>query len=97
MNVASRFVVFLTLYAFIHVGCVFGQKMAVFALSGDADYGSTIIAGTPIEGLLAFSRIISIFNLRELFTAFGGTLTDCSAWRYFPTTCSWVTWGRPNG
>ena len=75
MNVASRFVVFLTLYAFIHVGCVFGQKMAVFALSGDADYGSTIIAGTPIEGLLAFSRITSIFNLRELFTAFGGTLT----------------------
>ena len=75
MNVANRFVVFLTLYAFIHMGCVFGQKMAVFALSGDADYGSTIIAGTPIEGLLAFSRITSIFNLRELFTAFGGTLT----------------------
>ena len=75
MNVANRFVAFLTLYAFIHMGCVFGQKMAVFALSGDADYGSTIIAGTPIEGLLAFSRITSIFNLRELFTAFGGTLT----------------------
>ena len=75
MNVAGHFIAFLTLFAFVHMGCVFGQKLAVFALSGEAAYGASIIDGTPIEGLLAFSRITSIFNLRDLFTAFGGTLT----------------------
>ena len=74
MNVANRFVVFLTLFVAVHLGCAFGQNMAVFILTGFAEYGDSIIAGTPIEGLLSFGRITSIFNLRELFSAFGGTL-----------------------
>ena len=75
MNVAGKFVGFLSLFLFIHVGLTFGQSMGVFVLTGGADYGESIISGTPIDGLLSFSRITSIFNVREIFTALGSTLT----------------------
>ena len=75
MNAAGRFVAFLTLFLFVHLGCVMGQSLAVFSLTGAADYGDSIIAGTPMDGLLSFGRITSLFDVRGIFTAFGRTLT----------------------
>ena len=75
MSIAGRFVGFLTVFTFVHLGCTLGQSMAVFALSGAADYGDSIIAGTPMDGLLGFSRVTSIFNVRQISTALGDTLT----------------------
>ena len=75
MDVSRKFGSFAALFILLHLGCIMGQNLAVYALTGVADYGTGILAGTPIDDLFAFTRITSIFNLREVFLAFGSTVT----------------------
>ena len=75
MVLSRPFIVFLTLALAVHAGCIAAQQLAVFALSGVAVYGDSFWAGTPVDGLLSFTRINSFLNLRGIFFALGNTLS----------------------
>lgn len=75
MVIANKFLVYLTLFVVVHLACAVAQNLAVFSLTGAADYGSGIWAGTPVDGLLSFGRLNSYLDLAGIFFAMGDTLT----------------------
>ena len=75
MDISRKFGTFSALFIMLHLGCIFAQNLGVYALTGVADYGTGILDGTPIDDIFAFTRITSIFDLRQIFVAFGDTVT----------------------
>lgn len=75
MDISGKFAGFAIVFIALHLGCILAQNLAVYSLTGAASYGDGILDGTPIDGLLSFGRVTSIFNLREIFVALSSTVT----------------------
>lgn len=78
MDISGKFATFMAVFVFLHLGCILAQNLGQYALTGQYEYGTdgiAILHGTPIADALAFGTLTSIFNLREVFTAMGDTLT----------------------
>ena len=72
-RISTPAVLYALLFGALHVAAVFSQNVAGFSLSGVADYGDSIWAGTPVDDLLAVRKLDSYFDLRQLFTVLGDT------------------------
>ncbi len=73
-RISTPVVLYAVLFGALHIAAIFTQNVAGFSLSGSADYGESIWAGTPVDDLLAIRKLDSYFDLRELFTAMGDML-----------------------
>ena len=56
-RIATPVVLYALLFGALHVAAVFSQNVAGFSLSGAADYGGSIWAGTPVDDLLAVRKL----------------------------------------
>lgn len=88
MDLSGKFAAFAGVFIFLHLGCILAQNLALYSLTGQYTYGEgefAILSGTPIADVLSFAKLTSIFNLREVFTAMGDTLTGLfgmMSWQY---------------
>lgn len=73
-NLNQPYLVYSLLFLALHAAAVFAQNMAGYSLTGAADYGDSLWAGTPFDNFLAIRKLDSFLDLRALFTTFGETL-----------------------
>ena len=72
-DIQQPYLIYAVLFLAIHAAAVFAQNLAGYSLTGVADYGDSLWAGTPFDDLLAIRKLDSYFDLRALFTTLGDT------------------------
>ena len=72
-DIQQPYLIYTVLFLAIHAAAVFAQNLAGYSLTGAADYGGSLWAGTPFDDLLAIRKLDSYFDLRALFTTLGDT------------------------
>lgn len=73
-DIDQPYLVYAVFFLALHAAAVFAQNVAGYSLTGAADYGDSLWAGTPMDDFLAIRKLDSYFDLRALFTAMGDTL-----------------------
>lgn len=73
MNVSGKWLSLTLGFFAFHIGCIIGQKLATWWLTGASLFSGALWAGTPVDNLLSLFSLSSHLNVVEIFDSLGDT------------------------